>query len=217
MCFSAPASFVASGALSIIGVSSLTVASKEEKVLALFPIIFGIQQGFEAVQWLALENGTPSLVAGYGFLFFAYAFWPIYVPIAVFLFDKKRRKFLLWTIVFGGMVSLFFLGLLLLNPLSVSTAGHSIVYDLRDPLNSYSVIAYLVAVFLPLFASSNRFLRWFGSMNIALALLAGVFYTETFASVWCFFAAVSSIIFLVYLKHRATIKSYVEKKILKRK
>jgi hypothetical protein len=207
MCFSAPASFAASGALGIIGGSSLKVAQPKEKLLALFPLIFGIQQALEGIQWLYLKNGHTSLFAGYGFLFFAYAFWPIYVPLSLYIFDKTRRKFLLWPMILGGIVSGFFITLLFTNPLTITQVGHSISYDLHAPLKGYIIVAYLLAVFVPLLSSSNKFLRWFGGINILLAVMAGTFHIVTFASVWCFFAAISSTIFFIYLKYRPVFRS----------
>ena len=68
MCFSAPASFIASGGLLALGGASLAVAKKEDKVLALIPFLFGIQQGLEGFQWLYLNSGSPSLLLGYAFL-----------------------------------------------------------------------------------------------------------------------------------------------------
>ena len=68
MCFSAPASFIASGGLVAIGGVSLVAANKEDKILAAIPFLFGVQQFFEGIQWLYLNSGSSSLLAGYGFL-----------------------------------------------------------------------------------------------------------------------------------------------------
>lgn len=68
MCFSAEASFIASGGLAVIGGVSLVMAKKEDKLLAVIPLLFSVQQAFEGVQWLYLDSGSSSLLAGYGFL-----------------------------------------------------------------------------------------------------------------------------------------------------
>ena len=48
MCFSAPASFIAGTALSVIGVAALKrTESKSEIPFALIPLLFGIQQLIE--------------------------------------------------------------------------------------------------------------------------------------------------------------------------
>jgi heme/copper-type cytochrome/quinol oxidase subunit 4 len=92
MCFSAPASFIASGGLTLLGGASLVVAKKEDKILALIPLLFGAQQFFEGIQWLYLNTGSSSTLATYIFLVFAYIIWPIYVPACVLILDKEKRK-----------------------------------------------------------------------------------------------------------------------------
>ena len=88
MCFSASASFAASGGLAVLGGASLAIAKKENKLLALVPLMFAVQQGFEGIQWLYLQANTTSMIVGYGFVFFAFLVWPIYVPTFVFIDDK---------------------------------------------------------------------------------------------------------------------------------
>ena len=80
MCFSASASFIASGGLAALGGVSFVSAKKKDKVLAVIPIMFSIQQFCEGIQWLYLNSGSSSPVFGYLFLLFAFILWPIYVP-----------------------------------------------------------------------------------------------------------------------------------------
>jgi len=206
MCFSMGASFAASGVLAVVGGASLKVAKKDEKILAIFPIVFSIQQFLEGIQWIYLKQGNVCQVSGYGFLFFAYAFWPLYVPLAIYIFDKARRKILIYPLIIGALVSGFFITLFFTNTLTITQEWRSIAYNLHAPIKAYVIIAYLLAVFIPLLTSSNKFLRWFGLINIVLAIMAAYLHVETFASVWCFFAAVSSIVFFIYLKYRPLLK-----------
>ncbi|HEY4478066.1 MAG TPA: DUF6629 family protein [Candidatus Paceibacterota bacterium] len=207
MCFSAGASFVAGGSLAVIGGASLKVAKKEEKILAIFPLIFGIQQLLEGIQWLYLKQGNVCQVSGYGFLFFAYAFWPLYVPLAIYIFDKAKRKILIYPLIIGALVSGFFITLFFTNTLTITQEWRSIAYNLHAPIKAYVIVAYLLAVFIPLLTSSNKFLRWFGLTNIVLASMAAYLHIATFASVWCFFAADSSIVFFIYLKYQSKLKN----------
>lgn len=202
MCFSAPASFAASGGIAVLGGASLKVAKKEEKILALMPILFSVQQAFEGIQWLSLKSGSVSMFAGYGFLFFAFLVWPIYVPAAVFLLDKKRKKILRWFVLSGFLLSVFFLIILISKPLSINVINRSIQYSFETPFNLAIRASYLLVVFLPLFLSSNRAFRWFGVAILAAAIISEIFFVSTFASVWCFFAALISSIFFVYLKYK---------------
>jgi hypothetical protein len=195
MCFSAQASFIASGGLIVLGGASLAIAKKEDKILAAIPFIFGIQQGFEGIQWLSLNHGNASLFAGYAFLFFALIVWPIYIPSSVFMIDKKKRWVLRWFVAVGIAVALYFLGLSLTQTLLITKRNACINYSFGFPFEDLAITAYLVAVLEPLFISSIKMLRWFGIIVAASAVIAWLFFIFAFTSVWCFFAAAISSLF----------------------
>ena len=198
MCFSAPASFIASGGLVVLGGASFAVAEKEDKILAAIPLLFGIQQFFEGIQWLYLKSGSSYLPAGYGFLFFAFIVWPIYVPTFVYILDKKKRKILRWFIALGVAVALYFLVLLLTQPLAIHELRACVSYTFNFPLKNIVNGGYLLAVFVPLFVSSHHLFKWFGVLAALGAIVAWLFFTLTFASVWCFFAAlISAVIYWI--------------------
>src|ERR1700722_16978472 len=151
MCFSAPASFTASGALTLFSVATFVVAKKKDKILVAIPLLFGIQQAFEGIQWLYLNNGSSSLPAGYGFLLFALIVWPVYVPIFVFMLDKKRKRILRWFIFTGIAVALYFIGLLATQALHIYKHAECVDYNFNIPLEWAVRPLYLLAVFGPLF------------------------------------------------------------------
>lgn len=76
MCFSATASFVASGGLVVVGIETLRLANKKQRVVAAIPLIFAVHQGLEGVQWLALDDGDVNTCAAYGFISIALILWP---------------------------------------------------------------------------------------------------------------------------------------------
>lgn len=112
MCFSAEASFIASGALAAASGASLKVAPKDQRLIALVPLLFASQQAIEGVQWLHLHSGTSSPMLSYAYLLFAFVLWPVYVPAALFKVDAARRKFLRWFVLTGAIVSSLYLTLL---------------------------------------------------------------------------------------------------------
>jgi hypothetical protein len=201
MCFSAEASFIASGGLTVLGGATYAVAKKKDRILVAIPILFGIQQFFEGVQWLYLGRGSSSLWAGYGFLFFALIVWPVYVPTFVFLLDRQRRKLLRWFIALGVAMALFFLVLLATQDLRVFVQDNCVHYAFDNP-NKWIALPYLFAVLGALFASSREVFRWFGLGIFALAVIAGVVYHKEFISVWCFFSAIVSAMFFVYVQRK---------------
>ena len=202
MCFSAPASFIASGGLVVLGGASLSVADKEDKILAAIPLLFGIQQFSEGIQWLYLKSGSSSLPAGYAFLFFAFIVWPIYVPTFVYMLDKKKRKILRWFILLGSLVAAYFLILLVTQPLMIRELRACVSYSFNFPGKNFVNAGYLLAVFSPLFISSHHIFKWFGVIAAFLAIITWLFFTLTFASVWCFFAAIVSSMFFLYIKFK---------------
>jgi hypothetical protein len=202
MCFSAPASFIASGGLAALGGASLAMAKKEDKALALVPILFSIQQASEGVQWLYLNSGSSSLTAAYSFLFFALIIWPVYVPIFVFSMDKKRRADLKWFILLGIAVSAYYIALLLTRSLGVSKLDHCVSYAFSFPFKDLVIPAYIAAVVGPLLVSSLRIFRWFGIIVAVLGIISWIFFTATLTSVWCFFAAIVSSMFFLYIRSK---------------
>jgi hypothetical protein len=202
MCFSAPASFIGSAGLAAIGVGSLAIAKKEDRFLAVVPLFFAVQQSLEGIQWLHLNSGTSSILAGYGYLFFAYILWPIYTPVFVYISDKRKQKVLKWFIFLGIIVALYFLYLSLLEPLTISNFKECISYNFNVPLRDWADLAYLVSIFGPLFISSKEYFKWFGIVIAISALIAWIFFATTFASVWCFFSAIVSSMFFLYIKYR---------------
>ncbi len=201
MCFSATASFVASGALVALGGATFAFARKRDKVLVAIPILFGIQQALEGYQWLRLDGGSSSRAAGYGYLFFALVLWPVYVPSFVYFLDKNRKTLLRWFVLAGLAVAAIFLGLLAAHPLHVRITSSCVSYALGLPPFWVVGPPYLLAILGPLFLSSRKIFRWFGAAILGLAVLSWRLYQFNFISVWCFFAAAVSSMFFLYVQN----------------
>ena len=97
MCFSAPASFVTAGLTGAIGIIALTRASEPRQLpFAATPLFFAVQQGIEGLLWLNLPlapDGHLSTALAFSYLVFAEAFWPVFVPIAVWLIEPSQFLF----------------------------------------------------------------------------------------------------------------------------
>jgi hypothetical protein len=199
MCFSAQASFVASGGLAVIGTASLLSAKKENKILAFIPLLFAVQQFFEGIQWIYLNNGSISLIAGYGFLFFAFVVWPIYSPVAVYILDKEKRDVMKWFVFLGIAVSMYFLVIIMTQAPVIQELKSCINYNFNFPLKDLVASGYLLVTLAPLIISSRQIFRIFGAVITVLAIISWLFFTIDFTSVWCFFAAIVSSMFFVYI------------------
>ncbi|HNS52073.1 MAG TPA: hypothetical protein PKO09_12930 [Anaerolineae bacterium] len=197
MCFSAEASFAASG---VLGATSMAIArlpkERASRPLALFPAIFAVHQLTEGILWLGHDGVVPDgydSAALYLYAIIAFSLWPMLVPASAFLLEaeKGRRRIVLACQVIGLGVGLSYLVAIVRGPVSVAANCCGLSYQVRAPWQLG--VPYLLAVSLPFLASSRRSLMLFGA---AVALSAGAAAlaasNQTFPSVWCFFAALLS-------------------------
>jgi hypothetical protein len=194
MCFSPEASFIASAGLTGIGVASARISDKKGQILTAVPFLFAIQQAAEGIQWLSIFQGSINMIAAYVFVFFAFMVWPTFVPAAVYALDTKNRRRLRMFLWVGLVVSFGFFFALLTSRLNVVHLHESIAYVLLDAPSwgTLGIALYLFATVGSLLASSISMVRWFGFAALISFAFAQVYYAVTFASVWCFIAAVLS-------------------------
>lgn len=209
MCFSATASFSLSAAAGVVGVAALKqTTSKNEVPLAAIPLIFGIQQLIEGLLWLNVSgSGESCAVTGLssGYLFFAEVIWPAYVAIAVLLVEPERRRrcVLVAAALTGGLVSAYLLYDLVSDLPTAFVRGRSIGYSEDAGYLTLDQLPYLISTMLPLLISSHPAVRNFGVLVAAGFLVSAYVYSETFVSVWCFFAAASSVVLYLHFKRAA--------------
>ncbi len=199
MCFSAQASFGASIVLGIMGVYALKKAIPSQRFLATVPLFFAIQQACEGIVWVTYSNPAHALLttlATYSFCFFAFFFWPIWIPITTIKMetDPRRQTILQGILIIGSLVSSVLIFSVFQNGIQTTVSCHHIRYDLFLPtfLSNVGIVFYCIATILPLFVSSKRWLSLFGVLTIGSVALSAFFYETFFVSVWCFFAALLS-------------------------
>lgn len=202
MCFSATASFTAGAVL--VAVGGVTVARSRGAVelpLALVPLLFGVQQITEGALWVALDNGLPDLrsSATYVYSVFSHVVWPILVPLAILLVEIRRRR--RWIIagflILGIVVASYLLFFLIRFPVTAHVHGQSIFYESPHFYSGVMLVGYLLATCATGLFSSHRCIKIFGALAFVFAVAAYLVSAQTFVSVWCFFAAVLSV--LIYL------------------
>jgi hypothetical protein len=215
MCFSANASFAASGALAVIGIATLReTKTARERFLAAMPLFFSVQQAIEGFEWLARAPSALQTDLAYAFLAIAVAFWPVYIPAVVYLVEaeKKRKRLLGMFIMLGVVVSAYSLMILILHPIGVvADSCCHIRYSLNMPLHGAIAVCYVAATCGSLIASGHRWLVTLG-VTAFIALLVSFDVTAgAVISVWCFFAALLSIMIFMhfyYAKIRAVTKKF---------
>ncbi len=199
MCFSASASFLASGYLTIMGALCLRKNKlKEATLFAAIPLLFAVQQFSEGLLWLSFSHNWPQIqhLMPYIFLFFAFFLWPIWIPVSVMLVEphKARRKHLTALTIIGGLVSLYLYGHVLLHGVGAQALHCHIYYDVTVPEAGtiIGMIVYLLTTCIPFFISSLPIMWLFGLFLLLSYWFTYIFYFTYLISLWCFFAAVLS-------------------------
>lgn len=204
MCFSATVSFIAGVSLTIMGVSTVRMTkSKAQIPFAMIPLLFGVQQLIEGVLWLSFkfEAAFLNVVMTYFFVLFSHVLWPIYVPFSVGFLESVawRKKIIFLFQLIGGAVGLYLLYSMMRFPV-ISRIDENMVYVLPYVREHPVLDLYLAATCIaPLFSSHIR-IRIFGILTFLLFIVAAWFYTEALFSVWCFFAAILSVIIYLHFK-----------------
>lgn len=216
MCFSAKASFLASGLLFSVGAATVAIAQgkadRSTLPLAMAPLFFGLQQASEGLVWLGIqaqslaggeESNPTTLVAALTYLFFAYAFWPVWIPWSAVRLQPRPEKsgsLLRWLPALGLVP-----GVVLWLPLASHPRmalpvqiGRSLVYRLHP----WSVqllpalvgpMLYAAWMVLPLLLVRSVRVRTFALSLLLAFCLTRWASSQALASVWCFASALLAV------------------------
>jgi hypothetical protein len=202
VCFSAEASFIGGSVLTTIGI--LTVRKNRDpsqRMFASMSLIFGLQQIAEGFVWTSLSSGQQQPLlkfATYTFLVAALLIWPTFVPLSVRLIetDRHRQQILTFLTALGVATSLSYFAGILLYDITAQISNLHISYGVNAPLRGLKIayFAYLAVTLLPFLVSSKRQVWLLGAVVIGSYAVAIYFYSEYLLSVWCFFAALTSVV-----------------------
>jgi hypothetical protein len=203
MCFSASASFIAGAALCATGVATLRMTARKAEIpLATIPLLFGLQQITEGLIWLSFRTGSllPEATLTLVYSLFSHVLWPMFVPLAVGLLETVpwRRKALATCQIAGVAVGLYLLYAILAYPVKARILGQHIVYESPHFYIVAVMTLYLIATCISSLLSSRAIIRMFGALSLVTFLAAYVIHPATLVSMWCFFAAVLSLIIYHY-------------------
>lgn len=216
MCFSAGASFAGGVVISVVGVATVRKVRKPtQRLFAGIPLLFGFQQFAEGVLWVTLRSGGHDWLqnaATYIFLITALVIWPVMIPLSMWFMEevKKRKKILAGLIMTGGILSLFYAFCLISYDVTPQINGFHIQYVDEFPwtLVNIALLFYLASTVAPLFVSSVRRMWLVGILITVACLVTRIFFAQYLTSVWCFFAAlISVVIYWILSESQTTVPS----------
>jgi hypothetical protein len=214
VCFSAAANFVGSTALGAIGVVTLSkVKHRRELLFASLPILFAVHQFIEGFVWLGLDGKLSPAVThdmGAAFMLYAQGLLPYLLPLSVMMFEPTAgsRRRMLPLVILGGATTLYILWALTAFPTEVYVKANTIVYINQATNNTAVAVFYVIATCGSLFLSKIRVMVLFGAANLAILLIVMAFKRYAFTSLWCAYAAIASVIILVYFWKSAGIRPF---------
>lgn len=204
MCFSATASFAAGGFLLGLGAITLKTARHAREIpFAAIPLWFAVQQLIEGVIWWTFSHDVSLLnsVMTHVYSFFSHVLWPAYIPLAVLLMEPAgwRRHALSAIVAAGTLVGVYLLYVLVAFPVVSQPVGQHIEYVSPHFFAALTMTLYLIATTASLLLSAHQRVRVFGAASMLAFAVAYAFYARWFISVWCFFAALLSVLVYFHL------------------
>ena len=206
MCFSPLASFSTGAVLLLVGGACVRrTRSPREWAYAGIPLCFGIQQGLEGALWLSLDQSQACLSAQLtqGYSFFSQVYWPVYIPVAVYLLEPAglRRRLIGFIAIGGALVAAYLAWYMAQTPVLAFLRGGHIAYVFPHFHQPLATALYLFAACLAPLVSGWAQVRWFGFFTSLSLLATAYFYAQWFISTWCFFAAwLSTLVWLYFAK-----------------
>jgi hypothetical protein len=209
MCFSAAGSFGVAAVLAGVGGVSLARNTGSARPLAYMPLLFATQQAAEGTVWLTIGHEAQPLLHAAAinlFLAFALVIWPAWLPLALLRLETEdtRRQVLRALAGAGLVVAVTGVAVLLALRPHARVAGHSIHYIYGMPGGSATHVPYLllyaVATLLPFFFVTLPLGRIIGAVLLVALATTAVMRRAALTSVWCFFAAILSVLVVAALE-----------------
>ena len=113
---------------------------------------------------------------------------------------RWRKKAIFAFEAAGVAVGLYLLYFIVTRPVVAAVVGKHIVYVSPHFYLIPVMVSYLAATCVSCFFSSHGFVKLFGVLALLSFIAAYLFHAMAFFSIWCFFAAILSL--LIYLRLR---------------
>jgi hypothetical protein len=211
VCFSAEADIVTGLVVTAVGVDTLRhIGHDRESAMAALPVVLGLHQLVEVPVWWGTQGKVSADIAqaaAWIYLVIAFGIIPWAVPEAVRRLETEpRRRSLMGALVALGVVIAIALTIpLLIHPIEVVDGGNHLSYRVPLVAGSLLTVFYVIATCGSLLLSSDRVVTVYGAVNLVVVATLAVLLTSGVISLWCVWAAVTSIAIAVHLRrlHRS--------------
>jgi len=208
MCFSPEADAVAGMVIGVVAIDTLRHVRRPAQLpLALLPLVFAVHQLVEAFAWLALQGRVPEIVgqrAEWLYLAIAFGVLPVLVPVAVDALEPvaHRRRMGIFVGI-GALVAVDLMYGVVRGPIDATIRGHYIAYDVDLGHGGGLAVLYVLATCGSMLLSAHRHVQAYGVINLVAVLLLAWLNEAAFISLWCLWAAVTSVAIAVHLRYAA--------------
>jgi hypothetical protein len=206
MCFSPEADLVAGVVVSGVGIDALRhVKETKQYPLAALPLLLGAHLLVEVYVWWGEAGQVPEYVARAAvwiYLALALGVLPVLVPVAILAIerDRRRRRFLMPLALIGTGVAALYMASVTTGPIGAAVEGCCLAYDTGPGYHPLLGVLYVVVTCLPLLLSSHRRIVAFGAINLPAVILIGWLLAAHLASLWCAWAAVTSVLIAAHIR-----------------
>ncbi|MFJ6793371.1 DUF6629 family protein [Streptomyces sp. NPDC091268] len=206
MCWSAAADMTAGTVITAVGVVCvLRVRRARDLPIAALPLLLGAHQWVEAAVWRSGGGCGPATTA---WAVIALPLLPVWVPLGVLLATAppmsafRHRRRLGAPAAVGLTTGAYLSYCLATRPARAEIRGHILGYGVNIPWMPLVLAGYLFATLGALLISGDRRLRTLGVVLAAGALACSAMWRLEFASTWCAFAAVASLLVPGWVRRR---------------
>ncbi|CAN5762336.1 hypothetical protein BH23ACT2_BH23ACT2_01340 [soil metagenome] len=205
MCLSAEASLLSGVAIGAVGIDALRhVRYRHEALIAALPAVFGFHQLVEGLVWLSSEGEAPARLAQPAarlYLLIALVVIPLLVPLAVIALEPRAGRYRRAVFAAVGVgVAAVCLQALLSSSVTVGTGQHYVTYGVGLSHGGLVVALYVLATCGPALWSTRPHIRLFGFVNLVAVGLLGRLSLSGLISLWCAWAAVTSVAIAAHLR-----------------
>ena len=208
MCFSPQADVAGGVVICAIGIYAVRHVRRRREFLAVawIPLLLGAHQFIEALVWLWLQGHVPRAighVALWAYLLIAFVVLPVFIPLAVIALEptRQRKGVMAPFALTGTVIAVILLAAMVRGPVGVRLAPYHLSYSIRVPDGFLIIALYVVAVCGPLLMSGYRNVVIFGAANLVAVIVIARLTISGFASVWCAWAAVSSVAIALHCRY----------------